>query len=1433
MKKVARVLFRVLAIITALLLLVIALVQVPFIQNKIKEKVLSQVNTQLRVPISIEHISLTFFDHLVVDGVYWGTESDTLAYIHELSVDIQLFDLFRHKVHLNEVGLEGVKANVIKLGSDSTLNLVSALMLSASDTSAQDTSATAMAFGIDRVYLRNIKASYRDEVDSMSLAAKIKDLDLKVGELDFEQNSYGIHSLQLDGLWLDMKQAKQSESEVDTSIVEDSALPFQLKLEKAIELNNLNVYFSNKASGQDILVQRACLHLTSDQIDLPKQLVYLKKLDVQNARVDIANHLPAAGSDKVGQDEFTEPFSLSALGWYIKVQELNFANNSFCYSAYNNELKQTSEVFRVDSLQSQWTQVNIDSALVAAEVAHLAMVINQKTTLPETAIKFQISDEAAHVQLQSTIQNTSHLNVEAQLHYNSFQRLQDSIGQCVLSCQLDAALQGKDLAAYIPDLDSHLKNANLSIQTDAEGNLNHLLLQKFNLSVAKAIDLQMRGHVFDVMDMEKVRGSVELQKLQLSTHKLMPYLPDSIIPNNISLPDSIDLTGRADGSVQKLNVNLKLKSSLGHLETQVSLDRDSIPGKEYYTAQLSMDSLNLGQILQKPDTLQYVTLLASGHGETTHFKDPHFDVQATFSHLGLLHYNYQNLQIDGQVAGAYFNGNIAINDPNVAFLFKGELDNSDTIPHMNADLQLDYIHMGALHLMDDSTSLSTHLNVDLEGKEWNRLKGKMKVDGFHYESGESSMVLDSLNLRMLQLGDSALYSLKTYELYWQDSLLNKGLSFNAKIKGNEALFAYKVLSKSHTKKDTLALVLDGKGDFYMAADSMLLNTSLRWFQKKLPEPLQLQIQASKSNDKQLRFSAEGDKIRLNAATNLSVAQDEVSASVSIDSLDFSLIEPLTGSLFNKLQGHLNGQVAMKGKKDSPEINGSVTIRQATVNPTAVNTDFHIAEGTVAVDNNLFHLQEIPIVDVNGNKAILSGELDINDLQNPVFALQFKAHQFLLINQKEGTADNYFGKVMADIDAKINGSKNNPDIQLDVAFNNQSDFTYVMSSESAKASNQNGVVLFLTDTLAQSAQDSVFNSINSSFMGMNVLTNIGVSDSLDVTLVIDPASSEKLNIVGNGDLSFAIDPSGKQTLSGQYTIEKGWYTMRLYGVIKRDFSIEKNSFLRWTGDPLDADADLTAIYTVKTSASSLLETVQGQASDASGNNSRINVNVIMKLSGELLAPDIKFELDLDKTTTNSVLESAINQLNNDESELNKQVFSLLILNRFTGSNMSMANSMSYEIENTARQTLSSLLSQQLNNFSSQYLKGVDVTFDIQSYNQSVEDRESARTDFSVGVSQKLFNDRLKVTVGGNVAVQENDEQDNSSSGDLTGDFEVEYKLTKDGTYRLKAFNNTEYEDKFNSDVTQTGLSFLIRKDFARFRDLFRKDDKEKTEALEEK
>jgi len=182
---------------------------------------------------------------------------------------------------------------------------------------------------------------------------------------------------------------------------------------------------------------------------------------------------------------------------------------------------------------------------------------------------------------------------------------------------------------------------------------------------------------------------------------------------------------------------------------------------------------------------------------------------------------------------------------------------------------------------------------------------------------------------------------------------------------------------------------------------------------------------------------------------------------------------------------------------------------------------------------------------------------------------------------------------------------------------------------------------------------------------------------------------------------------------------------------------------------------------------------------------------------------------------------LNQLKAEPSELNKQVFSLLILNRFTSQNPFETAGGGLNPESMARQSVSKIMTQQLNNLASDLISGVDINFDVVSSEDFTSGKMQNKTDFNVGVSKRLFSERLNVTVGTNIALEGG--QQNSAGSNLGAsnvpNLNIEYLLSKDGQYMLRAYRRNQYEGIVEGFIVETGIGFVMSVDYDRFKDIF--------------
>ena len=565
--------------------------------------------------------------------------------------------------------------------------------------------------------------------------------------------------------------------------------------------------------------------------------------------------------------------------------------------------------------------------------------------------------------------------------------------------------------------------------------------------------------------------------------------------------------------------------------------------------------------------------------------------------------------------------------------------------------------------------------------------------------------------------------------------------------------------------------------------------------------------------------------------------DETAANLNLDldinEVKMKVVEGLSGGALNTSSGSFSGQFAVKGTTAEPEYEGRLIFNQAAFTVATLNAPFVLADETLRINNEGIFMENFEIRDQKKNSLVLDGTIYTESLTNPEFDLDFTAKNFTALNSTEEDNELFYGIAVFDAEGSVTGNLNLPKVDLDLDIKKETNMTYVIPSARLEIEEREGVVVFVN----REEPDRILTQRTSnkeavSFSGMELTSYISLEKNATFTIVLDENTGDHFKASGEGDLLFNIYPNGRTTLSGRVDINDGYYEMSLYNLVTRKFDLLDGSNIVWAGDPLDADLDITAVYRVEVSASALMAP-QITGSDVDVKNryrQELPFLVYLNIDGEISKPILSFGLDMPESEQGAIggqVYGRVQQINTQESELNKQVFSLLVLNRFfpdSGSDGSGGGTLSF-----ARDNLNEALSDQLNLFSDKLLgeTGIDLNFGLDSYTDYQGESPQERTQLDITAQKSLLNDRLIVSVGSEVDLQGSSQVEESTP--VIGNVSLEYLLTENGRFRLRAFRRKSYENVIDGQLIVSGLALIFTQEFNKFHELWDqivKDEKKK-------
>lgn len=599
------------------------------------------------------------------------------------------------------------------------------------------------------------------------------------------------------------------------------------------------------------------------------------------------------------------------------------------------------------------------------------------------------------------------------------------------------------------------------------------------------------------------------------------------------------------------------------------------------------------------------------------------------------------------------------------------------------------------------------------------------------------------------------------------------------------------------------------------------------YNNKLIGDLDLQVDNETAN----RFKADLELNGLGTHASIKGFFDTESEIIDMqllmDSMNMSTVIPFSAGHIKDAGGKLQANLHFTGTIEKPKLNGDLLFENAFITPAMLGQKFGLENEKLLVSENGLTFDHLTLKDSLGKTAVLDGAIQTSDLRHFGLDLSLEANDFNLVNSTQADNQLFFGKLNMDASIKLKGDLDNLDMNAKLRANKLTDLNVVLPSSDPELQSREGVVNFIDSkhlsdsTMLVNFSDTLVQRL-SLMKGINLSAIIETDTAANFTLIIDSRTGDALTVRGKSSLSAGMDESGKLSLTGLYEVQKGSYQIS-FNLLKKKFEIVKGSTITWTGDPKSAIVDIKAMYATKASTIDLVESELGGLTNEELNKykQRLPVEVYLIMKGDLLKPQIAFDVIIPEPEASKwpVVEDKLSQLRLDESEINKQVFALLILGRFIGEDITQNNTGTTTTGTMMRQSVSGILTDQLNKVASGLIKGVDINVGIESQDDYSSGTAQTRTDLRVGLSRSMNNDRIKVNVGTNVPLEGANSAPNASI--IAGDVTVDYLLSKDGRYMLRTYSKNSYEGVVEGQIIETGLTFVITLEYDHWREIFRK------------
>ncbi|WP_226294046.1 translocation/assembly module TamB domain-containing protein [Aquimarina algicola] len=537
------------------------------------------------------------------------------------------------------------------------------------------------------------------------------------------------------------------------------------------------------------------------------------------------------------------------------------------------------------------------------------------------------------------------------------------------------------------------------------------------------------------------------------------------------------------------------------------------------------------------------------------------------------------------------------------------------------------------------------------------------------------------------------------------------------------------------------------------------------------------------------FSALGD-------INVSKTNPLIDLNVDFNKFNISEFSALGGIVLSDMRGYVSGKAKVSGNYKNPDIDGTLKLNDVGLKIPYLNVDLDLENNAkVLLDKKRFNFDNINIRDTKYNtKGVLAGYIAHRRFSKWELALELYANDRLLVLDTEEDEESlYYGTGFIKGEAFINGPTD--ELVIDVNATTEKGTVFKIPLNETESIGDNSYIHFLSPEEKRArleGKEIVLDDIK----GLELNFELDVNDDAEVEIVVDKSTGSSLKGRGAGTLLIEINTNGKFNMWGDFVAYEGTYNFRYGAFVEKLFTVREGGTINWDGSPTRALLDLSAVYRTEANPAILLENASI--------NRKIPVEVVVDLQGELVQPNVNFNIEFPNLS--SVVKSELDYKLSDRANKELQALSLVSSGQFYSGTFD-ANAITGGL---VAERASSIFNGIFSDEDDKFQVGLNYTQGARTLDQENADRFGLTLSTQIN-NRILLNGRVGVPIGGV----------NESS--VVGDVEIEYLFNEDGSLRGKVFNR-ENDIQFvgaGNQVYEQGAGLSYSVDFDNFNELWTK------------
>ena len=522
-------------------------------------------------------------------------------------------------------------------------------------------------------------------------------------------------------------------------------------------------------------------------------------------------------------------------------------------------------------------------------------------------------------------------------------------------------------------------------------------------------------------------------------------------------------------------------------------------------------------------------------------------------------------------------------------------------------------------------------------------------------------------------------------------------------------------------------------------------------------------------------------------------KDTLEVTTSFEHFPMKIANAFVPDQMMSFTGDLDGGMYIYGPLEKPRMHGDITLDSVSVYARQAGARYWFDDRPVQIKDNQLIFDKFAIYTTSKNPFTINGKVDFRNLERPTADLKLLAENYTLLDAPRTRESLIYGKIFVDLNATVRGPLDALTMRGNMNLLGNTDVTYVLTDSPLTVEDRlEGLVTFTSfaDTASVGTDEAPAMSLG----GMDMIMSVHIDNAVRLRADLSPDRSKFIELEGGGDLNMQYTPQGDISLTGRYTLSGGIMKYSLPIIPLKEFQINNGSYVDWRGDPMNPTLNLKAT-----------ERMRASVADGDDGGSRVvNFDVSIAIKNRLDAPELIFEITAPDDAT---IENELQAMGAEERS--KQAIAMLATGVYMnsgvkGGGLSMGSA------------LNSVIQSQINSLAGSVFQSINASFTM-----GMEDRTSAetgdkQTDYSFRYSQRLFNDRVQIVIGGKVTTGANATNDAESFID---NISLEYRLDTSGTRYVRVFYDKNYESVLDGEITETGVGLVLRRKMDRLGELF--------------